>query len=130
MKKLMMLCLLLSAAVFVQAQAKDSTLNDFVGKYKFPEGSIVAEVVVSMEGDGLVMGSSVGNSTLVKTGEDLFSITAYDGTAQFKRDANKKVIGVNINAGGYVLEGTKSDGIALDRASTILLKRQMFFQLK
>ncbi|MBW0178714.1 hypothetical protein [Sediminibacterium sp.] len=130
MKKLMMFCLLLSTVVFVQAQTKDSTLQDFVGKYKFPEGSIVTEVVVSMEGEGLVMSSSVGNSTLVKTGEDLFSITAYDGTAQFKRDANKKIIGININAGGYVLEGTRSDGIALNHASAVLLKRQLFFQRK
>jgi hypothetical protein len=130
MKKLMMLCLLLGTVAFVQAQAKDSTLNDFVGKYKFPDGSIVTEVIVSMEGEGLVMGSSVGNSALVKTGEDQFSITAFDGTAQFKRDANKKIVGVNINAGGYVLEGTKSEGIALNHASTILLKRQSFFQLK
>ncbi len=130
MKKLMMLCLLLSAVAFVQAQTKDSTLNDFVGKYKFPDGSVVTEVIVSMEGEALVMGSSVGNSPLVKTGEDQFSITAFDGTAQFKRDSNKKIIGVNINAGGYVLEGTKSDGIALNHASAILLKRQSFFQLK
>jgi hypothetical protein len=130
MKKLMLLCLLLNVVFFVQAQTQDSTLNDFVGTYKFPEGSVVTEVVVSMEADGLLMGSSVGNSTLVKTGEDLFSITAYDGTAQFKRDANKKVIGVNINAGGYILEGTKSEGIALSCAAAILLKRQSFFQLK
>ncbi len=128
MKKLMMLCLLLGTVAFVQAQTKDSTLNDFVGKYKFPDGSIVTEVTVTMEGEGLVMGSSVGNSALVKTGEDQFSITAFDGTAQFKRDANKKVIGVNINA--YVLEGSKSDGIALHHASAILLKRQSFFLLK
>lgn len=130
MKKLMMLCLLLGTVAFVQAQTKDSTLNDFVGKYKFPDGSIVTEVTVSMEGEGLVMGSSVGNSALVKTGEDQFSITAFDGTAQFKRDANKKVVGVNINAGGYVLEGTKSDGIAFNHASVMLLKRQLFFQRK
>jgi len=130
MKKLMMLCLLLGTVAFVQAQTKDSTLNDFVGKYKFPDGSIVTEVTVSMEGEGLVMGSSVGNSALVKTGEDQFAITAFDGTAVFKRDANKKVIGVNINAGGYVLEGTKSESIALSHASAILLKRQSFFQLK
>lgn len=126
----MMLCLLLGMVVIVQAQAKDSTLQDFVGKYKFPDGSVVTEVVVSMEGEGLVMSSSVGNSTLVKTGEDQFSITAYDGTAQFKRDTNKKIIGVNINAGGYVLEGTKSEGIAFTYASTVLLKRQLFFQRK
>ena len=130
MKKWMMLCLCLSIAAFVQAQTKDSTLQDFVGKYKFPEGSIVTEVTVSMEGEGLIMSSSVGNSALVKTGDDQFSITAYDGTAKFKRDGSKKVVGVNIDAGGYVLEGTKSDGIAFNHASGILLKRQLFFQRK
>ena len=119
----MMICLMLGIVAFVHAQDKDSTLQDFVGKYKFPEGSIVSEVTVSVEGTGLVMGSSVGNSALVKIGEDLFSITAYDGSAQFKRDANKKVIGVSINAGGYALEGTKSDGIAIDRAHGIFMNR-------
>ncbi|MGV3595152.1 MAG: hypothetical protein ACO1NK_07880 [Sediminibacterium sp.] len=123
MKKLMMICLMLGVVAFAHAQDKDSTLQDFVGKYKFPEGSIVAEVTVSVEGAGLVMGSSIGNSALVKIGEDLFSITAYDGSAQFKRDANKKVIGVSINAGGYALEGTKSDGIAIDRAHAVFINR-------
>lgn len=119
----MMICLMLGAVVFVNAQDKDSTLQDFVGKYKFPEGSIVAEVTVSVEGAGLVMGSSIGTSALVKIGEDLFSITAYDGSAQFKRDSNKKVIGVSINAGGYALEGTKSDGIAIDRSLAMFINR-------
>ena len=123
MKKLMIICLLLAIVAFTHAQDKDSTLQDFVGKYKFPEGSVVSEVSVSIEGEGLVMGSSIGTSTLVKIGEDLFSITAYDGSAQFKRDTNKKVIGVSINAGGYALEGTKSDGIAIDKAHSIFINR-------
>lgn len=125
MKKLLMICLVLATALFVNAQEKDSTLQDFIGKYKFPEGSVVTEVTVSMEGEGLVMGSSIGTSALVKMGEDLFSITAYDGSAQFKRDANKKVIGVSINAGGYALEGTKSEGMAIDRWPSIFINRNM-----
>ncbi len=119
----MMICLMLGTVAFVYAQDKDSTLQDFVGKYKFPDGSIVPEVTVSVEGAALVMGSSIGNSALVKIGEDLFSITAYDGSAQFKRDANRKVIGVSINAGGYALEGTKSDGIAIDRSQVMFINR-------
>jgi len=119
----MIICLLLGIVAFTHAQDKESTLQDFVGKYKFPEGSVVSEVSVSIEGEGLVMGSSIGTSTLVKIGEDLFSITAYDGSAQFKRDTNKKVIGVSINAGGYALEGTKSDGIAIDKAHSIFINR-------
>lgn len=130
MKKLIMICLLLGTVSLVGAQTKDSTLQDFVGKYKFPEGSIVTEVNVSMEGEGLIMGSSIGNSTLVKLSEDLFSLTAYDGTAKFNRDSNKKVVGVSINAGGYALEGTKSEGMAFTHAASILLKRQFNLQRK
>ena len=129
MKKLMMLCILVCAALFVQAQAKDSTLQDFVGKYKFPDGSVVTEVVVSMEGESLVMSSSVGNSTLVKTNDDEFTITEFNGTAKFKRDANKKVVGVSVNAAGYLLEGTK-DSITSSPTSVFLLQRNMYFLLK
>jgi hypothetical protein len=43
-------------------------------------------------------------------GEDIFTITQFQGTAKFNRDANKKIIGVSINAMGYVLEGTKAEG--------------------
>lgn len=130
MKKIMMICLFLGIASLIQAQQKDSTLQDFIGKYKFPDGSIVTEVTVSIEGDGLMMGSSVGDSPLAKLGEDLFAITAYDGTAQFKRDANKKVVGVSINAGGYSLEGTKSDTTAITRVSAFYYDRQSFLQRK
>ena len=108
-----MLCLCLCCFYAVQAQqtpTQDSTLQQFVGKYKFPEGSMVAEVVVSIEGGALSISTSIGTSPLEKKEEDLYIIVAFQGTAKFNRDANKKIIGVSINAGGYVLEGTKSDG--------------------
>ena len=57
------------------------------------------------------MSSSAGTSPLEKQqGEDIFTITQFQGTAKFNRDANKKIIGVSINAMGYVLEGTKAEG--------------------
>jgi hypothetical protein len=113
MKKLMMLCLCVCCFYAVQAQqtpTQDSTLQQFVGKYKFPDGSVIPEVVVSIESGALSMSSSAGTSPLEKKEEDTYIIVAFQGTAKFNRDANKKIIGVSINAGGYVLEGTKSDG--------------------
>lgn len=107
MRKMMFMLLLLFTAVVAQAQDKDSTAQDIVGKYRFPSGSVISEVVISIEGDGFVIGSEIGNSSLVKIGEDLFSIVVYDGTAKFNRDSNKKVIGVAINAAGYTLEGSR-----------------------
>jgi hypothetical protein len=111
MKKLLLLSFLfLGCSFFVNAQqapAKDTTLQQYVGKYKFPDGSVVADVTVVLEDGGLTMSSSAGASVLEKQGEDLYNIVQFQGTAKFNRDDNKKVVGVSINAMGYQLEGTK-----------------------
>jgi hypothetical protein len=121
MKK-MLLFFFFSVGMMVMSQAqqaptaKDSTLQHYVGKYKFPDGSVVAEVTVALVDGALEMSSSAGTSALEKQeGEDLYTIVQFQGTAKFVRDANKKVIGVSINAMGYQLEGTKSDAIAFNR---------------
>ncbi len=104
-------CASICFVAFTQAQTPtDSTLQEYVGKYKFPDGSVVAEVTVALENGALTMSSSAGVSPLEKQGEDLYTITQFQGTAKFNRDANKKIIGVSINAMGYVLEGTKANG--------------------
>lgn len=122
MKKLLLsFVLALGFSLGAAAQA-DTTLNAYVGKYKFPEGSVVSEVVVAIEAGGLTMGTAVGTSTLVKVETDVFTITQYQGTATFKRDENKKVVGVSINAMGYLLEGTRTDGLALNVFRPLLKK--------
>lgn len=116
MKKLILLfCLGIGFASMLNAQqtpSQDTTLQEFIGKYKFPDGSVIAEAMVALENGVLSVTSSAGVSPLEKQGEDLFAITQFQGTAKFNRDANKKIIGVSINAMGYQLEGTKSDAIA------------------
>lgn len=112
MKKIFLLMLVLgsfSAAFAQQTPAGDSTLQQYAGKYKFPEGSVVAEVTVILDGGNLTMSSPVGTSPLEKKEEDVFIITQFQGTAKFNRDASKKIIGVTINAGGYLLEGTRTE---------------------
>lgn len=117
MKKCFLLCCLsvclISVAQAQQTPPKDSTLKQFVGTYKFPDGSVVTEITVAIEDTSLTMSSSVGTTLLEKKGEDLYLIVQYQGTAKFNRDANKKVIGVSIDAMGYQLEGTKTDAVAL-----------------
>lgn len=107
MKKLLFSLLLIIGFSFVSSAQQDTTLAQYAGKYKFPDGSVVTEVVVTFENGALMMGSSAGNSALEKESEDLYVIVAFQGKALFKRDANKKIIGVSINAMGYQLEGTK-----------------------
>lgn len=111
MKKWFLFCCLsvslVSVALANQTPTNDSTLQEYIGKYTFPEGSVVTEVTVEMEDTVLTMISSAGTSVLEKQTEDLYTIVQFQGTAKFNRDANKKIIGVSIVAMGYELEGTK-----------------------
>ena len=102
-------CLSLGAFSIAEAQQTpaDSTLQQYVGTYKFSEGSVIAEVTVALDNGALTMTSSAGVSSLEKQEEDLYTIVTFQGTAKFNRDANKKITGVTINARGYLLEGSK-----------------------
>jgi hypothetical protein len=94
--------------IFIATHAQDSTQRkDYLGKYKFPEGSVVPEVEVLIENGLLMMNSSAGTSSLELIKGDTFTIVAFNGTAAFKRNDAKKVIGVHIDAGGYILDGVK-----------------------
>ncbi len=103
--------------------ADTSALRDFVGKYKFPDGSVVAEVVVAIEDTAITMSSSAGTSALEKIGDDLYTIVQFQGTAKFNRNADKVVIGVSIKAMGYELEGTKDASAALNQLAWIYIKK-------
>lgn len=112
MKKiaLSILASLFIISVSAQEPAPKPPLEDFVGKYVFPEGSVVPEVDVALSGSALMMTSSAGNSALVELGVDSFQIVEFSGIAVFKRGADKKVNAVHIEAMGYVLDGQKKSG--------------------
>lgn len=82
-------------------------MEDFVGKYVFPEGSVVPDVDVTLSGSALTMTSAAGSSVLNELGRDSFQIVEFSGIAVFKRGEDKKVNGVQIEAQGYVLDGQK-----------------------
>jgi hypothetical protein len=84
--------------------------EDYVGKYVFPEGSVVPDVDVTLSGSALTMTSAAGASALVELGVDSFQIVEFSGIAFFKRGEDKKVNAVHIEAGGYVLDGQKKSG--------------------
>lgn len=109
-QKLLFLCMGLSFFTLSQAQtvaAADTLLRQYLGKYSFPDGSVVAEVTVTLDSGILTMTSTAGVSPLEKQSDDLFTIIQFQGTAKFNRDSTRKVIGVSIDAMGYQLEGKK-----------------------
>ena len=100
--------LVLSTTLFSQAPDKPQPpLEDYVGKYVFPDGSPVPDVEVALASGALQMHSAAGSSGLTQLGIDSFAITEFSGVAVFRRGDDKKVNLVHIEAMGYILDGNK-----------------------
>ncbi len=103
------LFLSLFIAVCFSLKAQDS-LQQYVAKYKFPDGSAVTEVTVALENGILMVNSAMGNAALEKTTTfDQFTILAYNGTVIFTRNETKKVTGIKIEVMNISLEGTREE---------------------
>lgn len=89
-------------------RAQDS-LQQYVAKYKFPEGSVVTEVNITIENGALSINSSLGTSTLEKTKTDEFYLAVYQATVTFVRNEAKKITGVKIETPSLLLEGTREE---------------------
>ena len=92
MKKFFLLLMVLTS--FFSVNAQTDTLQQYTGKYKFPDGSPVTEITVSLDSTVLMANSAMVSSELRKTEGDVFEIVAYGGTATFKRNAENKISGV------------------------------------
>ena len=111
MKKILLFSTLL-LSVFITIQAQDTTLTQFTGKFKFAEGSPVQEVVINADNGTLVATSAMGSFVLQKTGEDQFLIADFQAPVVYKRDSNRKVIGLTISVSGMVLEAVKVEAVS------------------
>lgn len=98
----------------LSVHASQDSLQQYVAKFKFPEGSPVTEVNIILENGALQITSVMGASPLEKSNEDIFTITAYNGTATFVRNTAKKIIALKIEAMGITMEGTKDESREAD----------------
>ena len=98
---------LVTLVAFVFSNAQDTTLNEYVGTYTFPEGGPVTTVDVKIENGSLMASSSAGSSILEKASKDTFNLVAYNGMVYFTRDSLKKVNGIKIEVQDTILEGKK-----------------------
>ncbi len=120
MKKIFLSLFLLFGFITVNAQT--DSLQHYVGKYKFPDGSPVAEITMSID-NGLLMASSAMGSTEFKPTStvDVYEIVAYGGTATFVRKEGK-VTSLQILVGDVNMEGEKTEG--LNFTSSVLFLRK------
>ncbi len=109
MKKMFLSIVILLAFSTIQAQT-DTLLQQYTGKYVFPDGSPVKEIGVIVQEGVLTATSVMGNSELRKTEtKDVFEIVSFAGTATFKRNADGKVNGLQIQVEDVNMEGTKTE---------------------
>jgi hypothetical protein len=90
------------------ATAQTDSLDQYVGKFRFPDGSPVTEISVVLENGVLTGTSAMGNSEFRKTdSKDVFDVVAYSGTATFRRGEDGKVKMLRIQVQDIDMEGTK-----------------------
>lgn len=94
-------------ALAIPGIGQDSTYEAYVGKYNFPEGSAVPYVDVKIINGVLISESPAGTATLQRIEGDVFSIVEYNGTAEFKRNAEGKIFSVKVLVMGLEMEGSK-----------------------
>jgi len=125
--------LLIASFVIITINAQDAPKppkEDYVGKYVFPDGSVVPDVTVTLSGDALTMSSTAGTSALTELGTDSFSIVEFQGISVFKRGDDKKVNAVHIEAAGYVLDGQKQSNGAWAFRYYLKLNRELLLAKK
>jgi len=111
MKKLLLLLFALSGTLILSAQQtpKSDSLTEYIGKYKFPDGSEVTEIRIVVENGVLWAKSDKGDSELKRIEKDSFEVVTYTGTATFKRDEKGKVNVLHIAVGDLIMDGTRSE---------------------
>lgn len=111
MKKIFLSLLLVFGFITINAQT--DSLQQYTGKYRFPDGSPVTEITLTVESGVLMAASAMGTSEFKPTDSpDVFEVVAFGGTATFKRKEGK-VTGVSISVGDVSLEGEKTEGILI-----------------
>ena len=99
---------LVICSVTLVSQAQDTTLNQYKGKFKFPDGSMVPEVEITLSENVLTITAVLGSASMEKVSKDTFTIPSYgNAMVYFGRDTDGKITTIKIDTGGDVLEGKK-----------------------
>ena len=122
MKKLFLV--LTIALIGMAANAQTDSLQQYTGKFKFPDGSPVTEITTTIENGVLMASSAIGTTEFKATSTaGVFEVVAYGGTATFKKKEGK-VVTLLIQVADVNMEGTKTDGTNLSSKSPVNLSHK------
>ena len=126
MRRLIFSFFLTICFVYAQAQA-DTSLKQYTGTYKFPEGSVVPYVEVTTETGGLMISSVQGSSPLERISKDTFNLVAYSGKVYFLRNAESKIDSIRIEVQDVILEGKKDSSSIGGIIEELILKTEKYY---
>ncbi|MFL5787796.1 MAG: DUF3471 domain-containing protein [Flavisolibacter sp.] len=107
MRKFILALIAITSMSFVYAQSAADSLKEYTGTYKFPAGSEMTSVEITIQDGALFGTSNLGSGSLTRVNKDTFSIPEHNGTVYFSRNAEKKVVRIHIEVGEMILDGDK-----------------------
>ncbi len=123
LKKLFLAIAISFSVAFVYAQS-NTTLQEYTGIYRFPDGSVVTSVDITIQDGTLIANSTMGTAGLTRISRDTFSIPTYKGMAYFSRNAEGKIVKVRVQVQDLILDGDKQAGqMAWIRKQLLLARR-------
>lgn len=106
MKKLVLFIIFI-AGITLDTRAQDSTLQQYVGKYKF-EGAEM-EATIALDKEVLTITFPAGTFVLKRTALDTFQVVDRDSLVEFRRGSDKKITMLLIYYNNLILEGIKQN---------------------
>ncbi len=109
----------LQDVVGTKAVLQPASLNDYLGKYTFQDGSAISEAMVEMQGNKLLVSSNLGSATLTLIQADSFSVDDYGGQIVFLRAKGAAVTGIKINVPAASLQDAMGTKAVVDNAPAV-----------
>ena len=129
MKKIPVLICFLIITKLALAQAPADSLREYTGIYKFPPGSEIVSLEITIVNGGLFGNTNMGSGALVRVNKDTFSIPEHHGIAYFSRNAEKKVVRIHLEVGELILDGDKENSsLAIHHFQNEMIQRKSFIK--
>lgn len=97
MRKILLFIVLALSFSGIKAQVK-TNLQEYVGRYIFPEGSLTESAVISIVNDTILnISASIGECNLRYSKQDAFDLPQYGGDIIFYRNATNNIEGFKIS---------------------------------
>jgi len=129
MNKLTLLFCFIIVTKLALSQTPADSLREYTGIYKFPPGSEMTSLEITVVNGGLFGSTNMGSGSLVRVNKDTFSIPEHNGIAYFSRNAQNKVVRIHLEVGELILDGDKeNNSLTMHRVQNEMIRPKLFIK--